>query len=131
MTACVNGGLRENVGDLLLWPPMLCFALLCGINISAIHFWEHSRKSQDEDVKAAHELALTLPLVLLAFGVTILALSESVNLLRSFYIAILIAAALLFMLNRHRNRFSLDALRVLADVAMVVPFPIFLAMKAQ
>lgn len=131
MTACVNGSLREGVGELLSWMPMLSFGLLCGINISAIHFWEHSRKSPDLNVKAAHEIALTLPLVVLAGVAALLALFESVNLIRSFYIAIMIATALLFLLNRNRSRFSMDALRVLADVALVVPFPVYLIMNGS
>jgi len=131
MTACVNGSVREGLNELLTWPPMLCFSLLCGINISAIHFWEHSLRSSDQDVKAAHELALTMPLFVLGLVSSGLALAERVPLLRSFYVAILCATALLFVLNRNRNRFSMDALRVLADVAMIVPYPIFLAMNGR
>ena len=44
---------------------------------------------------------------------------------RPFYYAVLIATALLFVLNRQRARFSMDALRVLADVALIAPFPVF------
>lgn len=131
MTACVNGSIREGLGELLVWPPMLCFSLLCGINISAIHFWEHSRRATDPDTKAAHELALTFPLCLLAGVTAWLALRENVLLLRGFYAAILTATGLLFLLNRNRSRFSMDALRVLADVALIVPYPVFLSMKGH
>ena len=47
---------------------------------------------------------------------------------RAFFYAVLIAAALLFVLNRVRERFSMDALRVLADVALIAPFPVFWVM---
>jgi hypothetical protein len=49
---------------------------------------------------------------------------------RPFYYAILTGSALLYVLNRNRNRFQMDALRVLADVALLVPFVIFLASES-
>jgi hypothetical protein len=122
--------LTEGVHHLLLSREMLCFGLLCAMNISAIHFWEHSRASPDREVKAAHELALTLPLALLGAAAILFAQSSDESITRPFFYAILISAALLFVLNRNRSRFSLDALRVLADVAMIVPFPVFLALTA-
>lgn len=133
MLAHVQLGM-EGIFHLLLAPESLCFALLCAMNISAIHFWEHSRASRDPDYKAAHELALTLPLVVLAGASVLFARSagydDETAVRQYFFYAVMISAALLFILNRIRSRFSLDALRVLADVAMVVPYPIFLAMSA-
>lgn len=129
MLAHVQLGM-EGIMHLLLSPEMLCFALLCAVNISAIHFWENSRRSQDLDFKAAHELALTLPLAVLGGASILFARSDDDTVVRPFFYAVLISAALLFILNRIRSRFSLDSLRVLADVAMIVPYPIFLAMSA-
>lgn len=129
MLAHVQLGM-EGIMHLLGAPEMLCFALLCAMNISAIHFWEHSRSSRDPDFKAAHELALTLPLVVLAGAAVLFAKSDD-DTVRPFFYAILISAALLFIINRTRSRFSLDALRVLADVAMIVPYPVFLALSAK
>ena len=40
----------------------------------------------------------------------------------------MVSAAALQVINRMRSRFSLDALRVLADVAMLLPLPLFYAM---
>jgi hypothetical protein len=121
----------EGISHLLVAPEMLSFALLCALNISAIHFWEHSRGSRDPDVKAAHELALTLPLVVLGGAALVFARADDETVTRPFFYAILISTALLFVINRNRSRFSLDALRVLADAAMVVPYPVFLAMSAK
>ena len=45
--------------------------------------------------------------------------------MRPFYYAILTGVALLYMLNRRRSQFSLDALRVLADVTLLVPVLVF------
>lgn len=128
--------LSEDIFHLLRSREMLCFGVLCTLNISAIHFWENSRRSADPDFKAAHELALTLPLALLGAAAIVFAQKsggaltpeDSVN--RPFFYAILISAALLFVINRNRSRFSLDALRLLADAAMVAPFPVFLALSA-
>lgn len=122
--------LTEGIHHLLLSREMLCFGLLCAMNISAIHFWERSSSSRDREFRAAHELALTLPLALLGGAAIFFALGSDEKITRSFFYAILISAALLFVLNRHRARFSLDALRVLADLAMIVPLPVFFALAA-
>jgi len=123
--------MTEGIWHLLLSPEMLTFALLCSLNISAIHFWEHSRGSRDPEVKAAHELALTLPLAVLGGASLLFARTDDETVVRPFFYAILVSAALLFIINRTRSRFSLDALRVMADAAMVVPYPLFLAMSAR
>jgi hypothetical protein len=124
----------EGVIHLFKSREMLCFALLCTVNISAIHFWEHSRQSRDENFQAAHELALTLPLVVLGAVCILSAAMEETTISegigaeatrRPFFYAVLVSAGLLFVLNRQRERFSMDALRVLADVALIVPFPVF------
>jgi hypothetical protein len=115
---------------------MIAFALLCVLNITAIHLWEHSRQSEDPEVKAADELSLTIPLTLLAGSALVFAYFENPAMFgrgiegstlpaRPFFYAILISSALLQILNRTRDRFSMDALRVLADVALVVPLPLF------
>lgn len=124
MLAHLNIG-TEGIGHLLFSREMLCFALLCAVNISAIHFWEHSRQSRDEDHQAAHELALTLPLAVLGAACIAFAGFDQETTRRPFYYAVMISAALLFVLNRQRERFSMDALRVLADAALVAPFPVF------
>ena len=115
---------------------VICFAVLCILNISAIDLWEHAASSADVEIKASDELALTLPLALLAGASFMFSRMENEQLLRSddpqaqvaqwFYLAILIGSALLFILNRTRAKFSPDALRVLADAAMLVPVLFFL-----
>ena len=40
----------------------------------------------------------------------------------------MISAGDLQLLNRYRSCFSLDALRVLADVAMLLPLPVYFVM---
>lgn len=106
---------------------LISFGVLCILNISAIDLWEHSRRSQDPEIKATDELALTLPLVLLGGSALVFAAQDHELTTRPFYYAVLTGSALLYILNRNRSRFSMDALRVLADVALLVPFVIFQA----
>ncbi|RYD20872.1 MAG: hypothetical protein EOP88_13405 [Verrucomicrobiaceae bacterium] len=110
----------------------ICFAVLCILNISAIDLWEHSARFSDQEIKAGDELSLTLPLTLLGAASLVFALKDPDPLLtRPFFYSILTGAALLQILNRTRQRFSMDALRVLADVALLVPFLVFLVSSRQ
>ena len=113
--------------DFLSSRQLICFAVLCILNISAIDFWEHANRSPDPEIKATDELALTLPLILLGGAALVFAAQDHELTTRPFFYAILTGAALLHILNRNRARFSMDALRVLADVALLVPFVVFLA----
>ena len=61
-----------------------------------------------------------------AAGQSSLAVDEQMA-ARPFFYAILTGAALLHALNRARARFSMDGLRVLADVALLVPVLVFIA----
>jgi hypothetical protein len=115
----------------------ISFAVLCILNISAIDLWQHAAHSPDLEIKASDELALTLPLLLLG-GVSLVfaVLAEDqaaaqVFSPRPFYYAILTGSALLYILNRNRSRFSPDALRVLADVALLVPVLVFAAASRE
>jgi hypothetical protein len=113
-------------GDKLLQSPeLICFVVLCILNISAIDLWEHANHSTDLEIKATDELALTLPLTLLGAAALVFALKETEMSARPFFYSILTGAALLQILNRNRAGYSANALRVLADVALLVPFLVF------
>lgn len=114
-----------EMSELIRSPEMICFAVLCILNISAIDLWEHSARFADQETKAGDELTLTLPLTLLGAASLVFALKDHELTTRPFFYAILTGAALLQILNRTRSRFSLDALRVLADVALLIPFVVF------
>ncbi len=105
----------------------VCFAVLCILNISAIDLWEHAARSEDIEIKASDELALMLPLTLLGGAALLYALLADQVSTRPFFYAILTGSALLYILNRTRARFSLECLRVLADVALLVPVLVFVA----
>jgi hypothetical protein len=123
MLAFAYTGFEGN--KLLQSPELICFVVLCILNISAIDLWEHANHSADLEIKATDELALTLPLALLGAMALIFALREAEISTRPFFYAVLTGAALLQILNRTRARYSPDALRVLADVALLLPFLIF------
>ncbi len=113
--------------ELLQSRELICFAVLCVLNISAIDLWEHANRSSDPEAKATDELSLTLPLTLLGGASLVFALQDHELTTRPFFYAILTGAALLHVLNRVRARLQMDALRVLADVALLVPFIVFSA----
>ena len=48
---------------------------------------------------------------------------------RPFFCSILTGSALLYILNRNRSQYSTDALRVLADVALIAPLLVFVALS--
>jgi hypothetical protein len=110
---------------------LICFALLCILNISAIDLWEHADATSDVEVKAVDELALTFPLTLLGAASIFFAARDESFATRPFFYAVLTGAALLQILNRARNRFSMNSLRVLADVAMLVPVLVFIVSSKQ
>lgn len=117
--------------DMFASREFVCFAVLCVLNISAIDLWEHAARSADLEIKASDELSLTLPLTLLGGASLAFALLDEEMTTRPFFYAILTGAALLYVLNRNRSRFSMDALRVLADAALLVPVLVFLAATRQ
>ena len=116
-----------GIDDMIVSREFVCFAVLCILNISAIDLWEHAARSVDLEVKASDELALTLPLALLGGASLLYAVFDEELAVRPFFYAILTGAALLHVLNRTRSRFSMDALRVLADVAILIPVLVFVA----
>jgi len=118
-----------GVYELLISREFICFAVLCVLNIAAIDYWEHSARVDDVEVKASDELALTMPLALLGFASLVFSVQDPAT--RPFHYAILTGAALLFVLNRRRQSFSLDALRVLADAALIVPVLVFHAASSS
>jgi hypothetical protein len=123
-----------NIGirflDLAVSPEVLVFGVLCIVNIIAIDVWEYSLQTPDMEERANAELSITLPLALLGLASVLFALlakcdEQSENIERYFYVSTLVGSALLYILGRNRNRFNGAQLRVLADVAMIVPVGVF------
>lgn len=116
-----------GIYDMIFSREFVCFSVLCVLNISAIDLWEHAARSRDPEIKSRDELTLTLPLALLGGASLLYAVLDDEQSSRPFFYAILTGAALLHVLNRSRARFSMDALRVLADVALLIPVLVFIA----
>ncbi len=108
----------------LLSVHVLLFGLLCVMNINAIDLWERSRRSSDPEVKQESEVALSMGLFMLVAG-AVCAVAFVVDDYRApLCYAIMASAGLLHVINRSRAHFSIAALRVLADLALVIPVPL-------
>lgn len=103
---------------------VLLFALLFVMNINAIDLWEFSRKSDDPDVKQESELSLSIGLITLVAGAVFAAAYMVDEYSLPLCYGVMISAGLLQMINKIRSRFSINALRVLADLALIVPVPL-------
>lgn len=114
----------SNLFWLIFSPEVLVFGVLCIANITAIDFWEQAGKSRNEDEKTAYEVVLSLLLIIVA-GFALLLAMKAERYTQPFYYAVMVGAALLHVVNRARTLFSVDTMRVLADLAMLLPFPVF------
>lgn len=126
-----------NFGLMMLTTFMLIFTgskevwvlgLLCIMNITAIDIWEQADIVDDEEVIYSHESSLNLGLIFLAGGALVFAAMLADDYSKPFFYAVMVSAALLQQLNHLRKKISLDGLRVLADVAMIVPLFLFFFM---
>jgi len=121
--------------DLLTSLEMLLFAFVCIVNMVAVDLWEAVDRGEEEGLFA--ELSLTPALGLLGAGAmlgflkskevedSIGGLSSEYFFTDEYYLAVLFAAAGMMALNHFRSRFSVDALRVLGDVALIIPCLVF------
>ena len=100
----------------------IAFAMLCLMNINAIDLWEREEERQED--LPSRELLLTLPLLVLGF-LSLLAASFWHEYRQPFYYSILLSSAGLLMLDHFRTYISARLMRVLADVALLLPLPIF------
>ena len=100
----------------------LGFAFLCLMNLNAIDLWEREEKAGED--YASRDYLLSLPLLVIGF-LSLLAASFWHEYRKPFYYSMLVASASLLMLDHFRTRFSARLLRVLADVALLMPLPIF------
>lgn len=110
--------------DLLIRREVLCFSVLCIVNITAVDLWARV-SGKDRETRADADMVITLPLALLGAASVVFAVQDHETTTRSFFYAVLTASALLYILNRIRHRFSASALRVLVDVALLVPVLVF------
>jgi len=114
-----------TIQDMVLSREFICFAVLCLLASSATDLWTQSGKVEDKEIKAAHELALSLPLTLLGAAALVFAVQNDSMNTRPFFYGILTGAALLQVLNRMRGRFNLGTVKVLTAMCLILPGMIF------
>ncbi len=102
----------------------LLFGLLCFANITGIDIWEKSRRSDLEEEKEACEALLGTGLLILAAVALYMAAYKLSEYERPLCYVVMVSVALLHVINKNRSLFYLDAQRVLADLAMILPLPL-------
>lgn len=122
--ALLGAMIVQIVSVVLLSTHVLLFGLLCVMNINAIDLWERSRRSKDPEVKQESEVSLSMGLFMLVVGAVVAVAFIVDDYSAPMCYAVMASAGLLHVINRSRARFSIDALRVLADLALILPVPI-------
>lgn len=112
----------RSVGEMFFTFEVPAFGLLCLMNINAIDLWE-MEEEQGRDLPT-RDFMLTLPLLVLGF-LSLVAASFWHEYRKPFYYSMLLASAALLALDHFRGRLSARLLRVLSDVALLLPLPIF------
>ena len=111
--------------------PVLLFAVLCWLNCAVIEYCEWKRLHFCDPSRSPHRFTLWIgprlhwaTLLLCIFSILPLPWPEST--LRPVFIAGLLSGSALLWLNRQNERLSTDAIRVLADVALMSPLCLLL-----
>lgn len=120
-----------GIQELFFAREFLCFAVLCLLAFSAIDLWERTERRSDQEMSAADEISLSMPLTLLGATALVFAVRNEAMTARPFYYAILTGAALLQILNRTRGRFQPRTLKVLAAMSLLVPGVLFQTYRAN
>lgn len=123
----VGAGLVGLMPTMTLWHlltsrEMLCFGLLCWINITAIDRW---CGDTDSDAEEMDVMSVSMPVLVLGLASLYFMRSNPEEASHRFYICLLVACALLHALNRWRKSFDKEQLRVLADLVLVAPALLF------
>ncbi len=123
---------ERSILELGLSPEVVVFALLCIINMIAIDHWESSpaneEDEEEEDFREGYKgvlLILLLALVAACYWLALRAEDFTLQTHKAFYLSIMVGAGCLAFLALLRHLFSSQSLRVLADVAMLLPLPFF------
>lgn len=107
-----------TLGGMLTEVEVYLFGALCFLNITAIDFW--SLGSEEEEESSG---LLGLGTVFVAAVAVFLAKDAPIY-ERPFFFAVLVGAGALYLLNRARGHFSMDARRVMVDLVLLLP-PLF------
>lgn len=122
---------REGtIQNLLVAPEAIVFVSLCVLNMIAIDHWQAADESEDEEKNELNRnilLALLLLLVVFCYFMAARSGDYYLKTQNIFYLSVLVGAGSLAVLSIARSIYSIsmNALRVLADVAMLLPVPFF------
>jgi hypothetical protein len=94
---------RGGMGVLVM--PWLCFAVLCGGNLWMIQLWKTGQSAKWTN------------LVVMAFGILCVLVGQA-----RWYYAVGASAALLVAIHYQKGKVSVEARRVMADLALFTPF---------
>ncbi len=123
----------ESSRDMLV--SIILFGLICSLNCLAIECWEGrilqqaSRKMGQPSARCNKSRINWIAAGLAAAALTLFLLRHAKGLPGSELWAISLAALLIFLINRHTQRFSVPALRVLADAVLVAAGVIALVIR--
>lgn len=111
--------------ELIRTSEYLFFVVLCVIWFCAIDFWRKSAHDVDAESGSNGDLAITMPVLVLAVATLAFAISSHQQSVRPFYYAILTGIALIHVINRNRRKFNAIQSRLLADLGMLAPALVF------
>ena len=123
---------ERSLWELAMSPEVIVFAGLCMINMFAIDHWESSEEDQEDaegeerrELERGVLLVLLLALVGACYWLALRAGDYTLQTHKAFYLSAMVGAGCLAFLVLLRHMFSTRSLRVLVDVAMLVPLPFF------
>lgn len=119
----------SNLFYFLFSREVMAFGVLCILNITAIDLWAMGRRTRYPEARRSYELLLSLLLSLLGAFSFMLAVNAD-EFAQPFFVAVLTSTGALYVINRIGHRFTPDLQRVLADVAMLLPLPLFIFSSA-
>ena len=127
-----RSGSSVGFHELALSSEVVVFAALCMINMMVIDHWESTGESErDTEEKAESDAEnkilriLLLALVIVCYLLAGAAEAFGSQTHKAFYLAAMVGAGGLAFLTLFRHLFSRVSLRILADVALLLPLPFF------
>lgn len=126
-----RSGSSVGLHELALSSEVVVFALLCMINMMVIDHWEsggEEEKGTDENEREFENTiikVLLLALVIVCYFLASSAEGFGSQAHKAFYLAAMVGAGGLAFLALFRHFFSPVSLRILADLALLVPLPFF------
>lgn len=105
---------------------ILFLGFLCMLNITAIDFWERSENQKNgAEVQSDKQFVIYSCIGLCLVSLLVASSGESRSADQSFFYVIALSSVFLYLINRAKTYFSLEAKRVLADITLLAPILIY------